>query len=387
MPDPIRVMRIITRLNIGGPAQHVALLTAALNDDDFRSTLVTGVVGAGEGDMTDFARACGVAPVVVSWIQREISPRNDLRALLALRRLIQQEKPDVVHTHTAKAGWLGRLAAYTSGVPAIVHTFHGHVFWGYFGPAKTRFFVLMERLAARLSSVILTISERLREDLVRFRIAPPSRIRVVPLGLELAHFSDLRALRGGLRRELGISTDSPLVGIIGRLVPIKNHTLFLEAARRIRGQVPGAHFVIVGDGEDRDELQASSRQLGLADSVTFTGWRRDLPAIYADLDALVVSSRNEGTPVSVIEAMAASVPVVATRVGGISDLLQDGALGALTPSEDVNALADAVIAALRQRDVDRLAEARDWVLARYSIERLANDMRMLYRALLQGKSS
>jgi glycosyltransferase involved in cell wall biosynthesis len=386
MPDPIRVMRIITRLNIGGPAQHVALLTAALNDDDFQSTLVTGVVGAGEGDMTDFAHACGVVPIVVPWIRREISPRNDLRALLALRRLIQQEKPDVVHTHTAKAGWLGRLAAYTSGVPAIVHTFHGHVFWGYFGPAKTRFFVLMERLAARLSSVILTISERLREDLVRFRIAPPSRIRVVPLGLELAHFSDLRALRGGLRRELGISTDSPLVGIIGRLVPIKNHTLFLEAARRIRGQVPEAHFVIVGDGEDRDELQASSRQLGLADSVTFTGWRRDLPAIYADLDALVVSSRNEGTPVSVIEAMAASVPVVATRVGGISDLLQDGALGALTPSEDANALADAVIAALRQRDVDRLAEARDWVLARYSIERLANDMRMLYRALLQGKS-
>jgi glycosyltransferase involved in cell wall biosynthesis len=385
MPDPIRVMRIITRLNIGGPAQHVVLLTAALNDADFQSTLVTGLVGAEEGDMTDYARAHGVEPVVIPWIGREISPKDDLRALLALRRLMARERPDVVHTHTAKAGWLGRLAAYTSGVPAIVHTFHGHVFWGYFGPAKTRFFIHLERLAARLSSVILTISERLRQDLIRFRIAPPDRIRVVPLGLELAHLSETHPLRGEWRRELGISTDSPLIGIIGRLVPIKNHALFLEAARLVREHLPEAHFVIVGDGECRDALQALTDQLGLAQSVTFTGWRRDLPAVYADLDVLVVSSRNEGTPVSVIEAMAAGVPVVATRVGGIPDLLQDGALGALTPSEDGSALANAVLAMLRQRDAHRLTKARDWVLAHYSIDRLANDTRTLYQALLQGK--
>jgi glycosyltransferase involved in cell wall biosynthesis len=375
-------MRIITRLNIGGPAQHVALLAEALNDPDFRTTLVTGVVGPEEGDMTDFARTRGVEPIVVPGIQREISPKDDLRALRALRRLIREERPDVVHTHTAKAGLLGRLAAYMSGVPVIVHTFHGHVFWGYFGPTKTRFFILLERLMARLSNTILTISDRLRQDLIRYRIASPDRIQVVPLGLELSPFSEIRSSRGALRRELGISTDSPLVGIIGRLVPIKNHTLFLEAAKHVRERLPEAHFLIVGDGECRGEMQALTGQLGLTRHVTFTGWRRDLPVIYADLDALVVSSRNEGTPVSVIEAMAAGVPVVATAVGGIPDLLQDGTLGELTPSDDVQAMTEAIVTALNVPDSQRRERAREWVLANYSARRLANDTRALYRALL-----
>jgi len=385
MDRPIRVMRIITRMNIGGPAQHVALLTAALNGSDFHSTLVTGAIGPEEGDMTDYARARGVEPVIIPRIQREISPKDDLIALAALRRLMRQMQPDVVHTHTAKAGLLGRLAAASTGVPTIVHTFHGHTFWGYFGPAKTRFFIHLERLMARFSKVILTISERLRQDLICFRIAPPDRIRVVPLGLELAHFSESESLRGAFRRELGISTDSPLVGIIGRLVPIKNHALFLEAARRVVGDLPDVHFVIVGDGECRDELEALADQLGLARRVSFTGWRRDLPTIYADLDALVVSSHNEGTPVSVIEGMAAGVPVVATAVGGVPDLLRDGLLGALMPSGDAHALADAIGAAVREPNVRQIADAREWALANYSVERLVQDTRTLYTALVRGE--
>lgn len=385
MDRPIRVMRIITRLNIGGPTQHVTLLTAALNDADFQSTLFTGIVGPDEGDMSDFARSHGVEPVTIPWMKREISPKDDLRALWALCRLIREQTPDVVHTHTAKAGMVGRVAAAMCGVPVVIHTFHGHIFWGYFGPAKTHLFILVERLLARLSSLLLTISKRLRRDLIRYRIAPSKHIQVVPLGLELSHFVEARSRQGKLRRELGISTDQALVGIIGRLVPIKNHALFLEAAQHIHEQLPDIRFIVVGDGECREELEALTNRLGLAHNVTFAGWRRDLPDIYADLDVLVVSSHNEGTPVSVIEAMAAGVPVVATEVGGIPDLLQDGALGTLTPLDDASAMAEAIIAVLQVPDTQRIEEARGWTLAQFSAERLVNDTRALYRTLLQGK--
>lgn len=385
MLEPIRVMRIITRMNIGGPAQHVTLLSADLNDADFHSTLVTGPIGPNEGNMSDFARAHGVEPVFIPQLRREISPLGDQRALIALMRLIRCERPHIVHTHTAKAGFLGRLAAWLCGVPVILHTFHGHVFKGYFSAPKTRLFIALERLTAHLSDVILTVSERLRQELIDLRIAPPSRIRVVSLGLELSPFLQIDALRGRFRSELGLSTDSPLVGIIGRLVPIKNHDLFLEAARHVRECLPNAHFVVIGDGERLSDLHALAEQLGLAKAVSFTGWRSDLPTIYADLDTLVISSRNEGTPVSAIEAMAAGVPIVATQVGGVPDLLQDGALGALVPSDDVGAMAEAIIETLQVPQTQRLTEARAWVLAHYSAERLCEDARTLYRTLLQDK--
>ncbi len=381
----MRVMRIIARLNVGGPAIHVSLLTLGLQDAAFSSTLVTGVVGPSEGDMTYLVHELGIEPVVIPWLQREIAPLADLRALIALVRLMRQQRPHIVHTHTAKAGFLGRLAAYLTGVPVIVHTFHGHVFRGYFGAAKTRLFIWLERRAARASDMILTISDRLREDLIAYRIAPPERIRVVPLGLKLLPLSDLEALRGGLRREMGFSTDAPLVGIIGRLVPVKNHELFLAAARRVAEAMPDARFLIVGDGERRAELEHMTRQFGLADVVRFTGWRRDLPAIYADLDVLVISSHNEGTPVSIIEAMAAGVPVVATAVGGVPDLLRDGQLGALVPPGDEAALAAAILDALRATPQPHVVKAREWALKRYDADRLIADIRQLYEELLSRK--
>ncbi len=382
---PIRVMRVIARLNIGGPAIHVALLSAGLNDAQFRTTLVTGVIGPHEGDMSDLARRMGVEPLTIPGLGREIAPLDDLRALIALVRLMRRERPHIVHTHTAKAGQVGRLAAFLTGVPVIVHTFHGHVFRGYFGPLKTHFFILLERLAARLSDAILTVSERLREDLVALRIALPQRIHVVPLGLPLEPFANLDGVRGTLRRELGCSTGAPLVGIIGRLVPIKNHDLFLEAAQRVARVLPQARFLIIGDGERRTELEALTARLGLGGVVHFTGWRTDLPALYADLDVVVISSRNEGTPVSLIEAMAAGVPVVSTAVGGVPDLLQEGRLGRLVPPEDADALAGAILDALHEGRGERTAQARQWAFERYGAARLVEDMRRLYYDLLAKK--
>jgi glycosyltransferase involved in cell wall biosynthesis len=383
---PIRVMRVIARLNIGGPAIHASLLTMGLNDADFHSMLVTGVVGEAEGDMTYLARELGIEPVIIPALQREISPLADLRALTALVRLMRRERPHVVHTHTAKAGFLGRLAAYLVGVPVIVHTFHGHVFRGYFGPLKTQVFIQLERRAARLSDVILTISEGLKADLAGFGIAPPERIRVVPLGLKLLALTRLDDLRGDFRREMGYSTDMPLVGIIGRLVPIKNHELFLAAARRVVEALPETRFVVVGGGERQAELEALTARMGLSGVVRFTGWRRDLPAIYADLDMLVISSRNEGTPVSIIEAMAAGVPVVSTAVGGVPDLLRGGELGMLVPPDDPEALAETIIAALRTGPPLDTARVQDWALERYDAERLVADIRRLYLELLAQKA-
>jgi glycosyltransferase involved in cell wall biosynthesis len=382
---PIRVMRIIARLNVGGPAIHVSLLTAGLQDAEFTSTLVTGVLGPDEANMSYLAHNLGVEPVIIPTLQREIVLIDDIKTLFRLVKLMRQVRPHVVHTHTAKAGLVGRLAAHLARVPVIVHTFHGHVFHGYFGALKTNVFIWLERAAARLSDVTLTISERLRGDLIHYRIDKPERIRVLPLGLDLQPFADAVALRGIFRREMNFSTDTHLIGIIGRLVPIKNHQLFLMAAQKVAAALPSACFVVVGGGECQPELEALTTELGLDSTVRFVGWRQDLPAIYADLDLVVISSNNEGTPVSLIEAMSAGVPVVSTAVGGVPDLLCHGDLGMLTPPGDVDALANAMIGTIRKPDLSRIETARNYTLNQYGIERLIHDLRSLYLELLAKK--
>jgi glycosyltransferase involved in cell wall biosynthesis len=225
--------------------------------------------------------------------------------------------------------------------------------------------------------------------LLRCRIASPDRIRVLPLGLDLEPFLHLDPLRGRFRRELNVSTDAPLIGIIGRLVPVKNHELFLEAARVVQKAIPEAQFVIVGDGQKRATLEALCGELGLTDTVHFTGWRQDLPVIYADLNALVISSRNEGTPVSIIEGMAAGVPIISTAVGGVPDMLQGGTLGKMVTSDDGQALGQAIISSLQRPEPECLEAARRWAIDQYSTQRLLEDINKLYLELLsrKGKSS
>lgn len=384
MTSPIRVLNIVARLNVGGPAIHVTLITEHLHAPEYESLLVAGTVGAAEGDMSYYAEQHGVTPIIIPELGRELHPIRDLRTLWKVYRLIRRYKPDVVNTHTAKAGFVGRIAAWLAGVPVVVHTFHGHVFHGYFSPLKTRFFIMLEQLTGRMSDTIITLTEGQRNDLAdTYHVAPREKFTIMGYGLDLDAFARAERKTGAFRREWGIPDAAPLVTIVGRLVPVKNHRLFLDAAAKVLATMPDARFAIVGDGELRDALEAQVEALDMRDAVTFTGWQRDVVPVYADSDVLVISSVNEGTPFTVIEAMATGCPVVATAVGGLPDFLDHGALGQLVPSGDADGLAAAIVETLRQPpDAERL---RTQIVERYGIARLARDLDQLYRALLEKK--
>ncbi|MEP7287488.1 MAG: glycosyltransferase family 4 protein [Chloroflexota bacterium] len=384
MTRPIKVMHIIARLNIGGAAIYVIQLAAHLNEAGYQSQLVCGQVGKAEGDMRYIADDKLLPLTIVPSLGREISLTGDLVTVYRLWRLIRRERPDIVHTHTAKAGFVGRLAAWLAGVPVIVHTFHGHVFAGYFGKNKTRVFLWLERLWARLSTAIITLSATLKHELAEvYRVAPAEKIEIIELGFELDDLATLQKGQGDFRIQFNLPTTAPLIGIVGRLVPIKNHDLFLQAAKQLADHLPAVHFVIVGDGERRAELEALAQSLGIADRVHFTGWIKDLLPVYAALDALVLCSINEGLPVSLIEAMAAGVPVISTAVGGSIDLLDNGRLGFVVPPDDTQALARGMVRALTDPAAQQTAvEARTAVRERYAIQHSVDRTVALYSRLL-----
>jgi glycosyltransferase involved in cell wall biosynthesis len=386
--NPIRVIRVISRLNVGGPSLHVTALTAGLDRSRFESTLVIGTENPGEGSMLDLAEGRGITPVLIPEMVGEAQLKGrDVKALARLYRLMREQRPHIVHTHTAKAGFLGRVAARLARVPVIVHTYHGHVLHGYYSNTKTQLLRRMERGLARITDRLVAVSEQVKRDLVRYRIAGADRIEVVPLGLDLQPFLESAHLRGEFRRERELTSTTPLIGIVGRIFPIKNHRLFLDAAAGVVAAEPGARFVVVGDGTLREAMEQHAHKLGIRYRVIFTGWRRDLAQIYADLDVLVVSSDNEGTPVSAIEAMAAARPVVATRVGGLPDLIVDGKTGRLVPPRDPAALRDAVLELLRDPSYARAIgeTARAGVRERFATGRLLRDVEALYTALLVEK--
>lgn len=385
----MKIVQIVARLNVGGVAVQVLLADEQFRARGHESIVVCGRVGPDEADMRYLADEKGSVPHIIPELGRALSPLRDLITLVKLWQLLRRERPDVVHTHTAKAGFVGRLAARMAGVPVVVHTFHGHVFRGYFGPTKTRLFIVLERFSARLSDRVITLTAGLKQELVEYGIAPPDRFAVIPLGLELEALASTPGRSGVLRQALGLDDVTLLVGAVGRLVPVKHIDLLLDAASCIDMQAMRnpLHIVLVGDGECRPALEAQARALGIAGRVHFVGWRdtRALPDIYSDLDALVMSSYNEGMPVSIIEAMAAGVPVVATAVGGVPDLITGGETGLLVPPDDAPALAAALThlltaPALAQRLADN---ARRDALARFSPARLADDLTGLYTTLLE----
>lgn len=385
---PVRVLRVITRLNIGGPAIHAILLTQALDDGrQFQSTLVTGVTAPHEGDLHDLARARNVRPIVLPALGRELSPLDDLVSLARMVGMVRSIRPDVVHTHMAKAGTIGRLAAAICGVPLVIHTYHGHVFHGYFGPARTRVFLSIERALARLTHRIVVVGEAQRDEIAEFGVAPRSKLVPIRLGLELGRFLQAERHRGELRRELALSANAPLVGIVARLVPIKAHEDFLLSARSVLKARPDTCVLVVGDGERRSELEAMVDRLGLRPSVRFLGWRRDLETIYADLDVVALASRNEGSPVALIEALASARPVVSTAVGGVPEVVLDGRTGLLVPPSQPERLAAAI---LRLLDDPAYASGlgaagRQHVYPRYDAGRLVEDMRALYLGELAAR--
>jgi glycosyltransferase involved in cell wall biosynthesis len=385
----VKVLRIIGRLNVGGPAIHVVNLTAGLNPPRYQSLLVAGSENEAEGSMLDFALSHGVRPTVIPEMVTAFSlaPR-DAKALWKLYGLMRKERPQIVHTHTAKAGFLGRLAARLAGVPIIVHTFHGHVLHGYYGPSKSWVLRRMEQSLAWFTDRLVTVSEQVKSELVSYGIARAEKINVIPLGFDLEPFLSSHTHRGEFRREIGLSDEIKLIGIVGRIFPIKNHSLFLECAARIYAREPTARFVIVGDGVLRSALEHQAQKLGLAQQVLFTGWRRDLPRIYADLDVLVVSSDNEGTPVSAIEAMASSCPVVATHVGGLPDLITHKKTGFLVRPRDPDGIAASVLQVLQNPQMAQTLTRNARIAARnrFAMKRLISDTHHLYCQLLEQKS-
>ena len=401
-----KVVRIIARLKIGGPTLHAILLTGGLDARGMSSRLVTGHVSRGEGDMVGYARQRGVNPTVIGALQRDPRPWDDLRALLEICRIVFAERPDIIHTHTAKAGFLGRIAglvyntyARLRGRPraAICHTFHGHLFSGYFPRWITTVLVLGERILARITDRVFTVSAGLRRELTDvYRVCPPSKCTMVELGLDLELTERLAESRGALRVKAGVPPDGLAVCIVGRLTAIKNHEMFLRAAQAV--DVPGLSFLVVGDGERRAELVALAEQSGLNGRVIFTGWHRERAGIYADVDIVCLTSLNEGTPLALIEAMAAGRPIVATDVGGVRDVMVGAGTAhaggfelfsncILTPSNDARAFAAALTYLLDRPGVRETMgrSGRAWVTARYSQERLLGDMERMYRTLLEGR--
>ncbi|HSB70241.1 MAG TPA: glycosyltransferase family 4 protein [Candidatus Methylomirabilis sp.] len=382
---PARIARVITRLNVGGPARHAILLTAGMDRARFATTLITGVPGREEGDLAGLARLRDVEPVVVPELRRPIHPARDLAALLKLVRIFRAVRPDLVHTHLAKAGALGRVAARLTGVPLCVHTFHGHVLEGYFHPAVARIFGWIERGLARRTDRIVAISPRLREDILAMGIGRPEQVEVIPLGLDLARFRS--GASAGLREAIGVARDTPLLGIVGRLVPIKDHPALFQALALLDGGDGAPHLVVVGDGERRQALERLASGLHLDSRIHFLGWRDDLEAILGELDVIICCSRNEGTPLALIEAMAAGVPVLSTDVGGVGDVVAHGETGWLVPPGDPAALAEAIRLLVAQPVLRaRLATAgRAVALERHGVEGLIQRTEALYTRLLKEK--
>ena len=411
----IKIVRVIARLNVGGPAKHVAWLTAGLQDGEWKSLLVAGAVPPGEEDMSYFAEALGVRPLLLKEMSREISLKDAL-TIWKLYRLFKREQPDVVHTHTAKAGTVGRSAGllYRWLTPAtligrprrchFIHTYHGHIFHGYYGRLKSRVFLLIEKMLARLiTDRIIVIGQQQRQEIHdTFGVGRAEQFVVIPLGLDLGIFAKPQERRQIFRDELGVQPDEILVGIVGRLTEIKNHELFLRTVARFKDKrsssaAPASvRFAVIGDGTLRAGLERQAAALGLQDDVIFTGSRKDPENFYAGLDVVALTSKNEGTPLTLIEAMANGISVISTAVGGVVDLLgepesenpqyQICRRGIRVPPNDSVAFAAGLERLVNDAGLRKElgARGREFVMRNHSRERLLDDIRALYRELTQS---
>jgi glycosyltransferase involved in cell wall biosynthesis len=379
-----RVLRVTTRLNIGGPARQAIYLTDELRRRGFDTRLVWGTSGQDEGTV---APPPHVPNTQVPWLGREVRPVDDLRAALSLSGIVRRWHPDIVHTHLAKAGALGRSVALRAHVPVVVHTFHGHVLNDYFSRLKTGAFAKVERALAARSDALIAVAPEVRDELLALGIGSERRWHVIPVGVDLTPFLEDRPRRDHARLLLDVPHDAPVVGIAGRLAAVKDHPTFLRAAARIVEERPDAVFLIAGDGEDRAALEdLASGTLG--DRARFLGWVNDLPTLYAACDVVALSSRAEGTPVALIEAAASGRPTVATEVGGVRGVVVDGETGRTVPPGDDAAMASAILWLLDEPERARAmgeagaAHVRD----RFSRRRMADDLTALYLELL-GSSS
>lgn len=394
-----RVLRILNRLAVGGPVLNATYLTKYMQPE-FETLLVVGEKEEHEKSATFLTDQLGIGYTTVKGMGRSLNPASDYFAYRKLRNIIKEFKPDVVHTHAAKPGALGRLAAASLKVPAIVHTFHGHVFHSYFNNAKTNFFIKTEQYLAKKSSAIIAISDQQKKELVHdFKIGPADKFHLIRLGLDLNKFGEEQEeKRWKFRHEFSLGEDEVAIGIIGRLVPVKNHYLFIKAIAHVLSKTgKNIKAFIIGDGETRRDLENVATQAGIPFStehdavhdhpLVFTSWRRDVDVIYAGLDIVCLTSFNEGTPVSLIEAQAANKPIVSTRVGGIADIVHENETALLADINDKETFCDHLLRLVEDDDLRGKMgrESSRYVLERFSYHRLVDDMAQLYYKLLEKK--
>ncbi len=384
--EPIRILRVIARLNMGGPALHVSYLTRGLDQRGYKTTLIAGELARGEDSMSFVADDLGIEVLSVPELRREISPLADPVAICRIVSEIRRVRPHILHTHTAKAGAVARTAALLAGdarPPVIVHTYHGHVLRGYFDPLRTRFFRETERVLAKHTTRLIAVGPEVRDDLVALGVAPAEQFVVIRLGIDLEHrvSGDRRA---EFRRLFGIPEERFVVGWIGRMTTIKRVPDVLLAFRALLDRGVDATLCLVGDGPDRADAEQQAADLGIARNVLSVGYQQEVAPYYAFFDALLLPSANEGTPVVAIEALAAGRPVVATRVGGLPDVVSEGEDGFLVEVGNIQGLADALERLARDPELRaRMGAAGPArVIPRYRVERLVDDVDALYRELL-----
>jgi glycosyltransferase involved in cell wall biosynthesis len=392
-----KILRIVNRFNIGGPTYNVAYLTKYLSQD-FETLLVGGVPEASEEGSSRILEEMGIEPVIIGEMKRAIGIRDDYMAYRKLRYIIHKFKPDIVHTHASKAGALGRMAAKNEGVPLIFHTFHGHVFHSYFGKAQTYFYKTVEKKLASYTDRIIAISDKQKAELTEEHgICNPEKVEVIPLGFDLEKFwTENETKRADFRARYKVGEDEIAVGIIGRLVPVKNHDLFLKAAAEIvKSTDKKVRFFIIGDGESKDRLLQLSESLGLktaympTDSVhqvTFTSWIKNVDWAMSGLDIIALTSFNEGTPVSLIEAQACSKPVVSTRVGGIQNIVLEGETALLSENNHLESFTQNLKKVIDDEYLRKVLsrKGREFVKDRFHYMRLVSDTEKLYRSMLES---
>ena len=371
---PHNVLHIITRLDPGGSSENTLITVAGLDRSRYRPSLMTGRSGE------------GVASIIIPHLGRKIHPFNDLLAYGEIYRQIRNGRYTLVHTHSSKAGILGRWAAWLAGVPIIVHTPHGHVFYGYYGRVPSYMFILLERLTARITDKIITLTEQGIREHVERRIAPREKFTSIHSGVELSRYTEPRPDPVIARKQLGLSPDWPVVGSVGRFGPVKGYDTFLEAAALLRARQPKVQFLLVGEGGEEVRLKRLAEQLRIEDRILFLGWQHDIPEILSALDLFVLPSRNEGMSRTLVQAMAMGKPIVATRVGGVPEVLGEGEAGLLVPPDDPVQLSQAIELLLTDGELARkLGEGGKRRAPAYSAERMVAEIESLYETLLRKK--
>lgn len=388
----IKVLRIVNRFNLGGPVYNVTYLSAFMLDE-FETVLCGAMPENHEGNALFIPENYGIKPVIIQSMQRSINPFNDRKALKEIRKIIQEYKPDIVHTHASKAGVLGRTAAYRENVPVIVHTFHGHVFHSYFGKIKTWIYKSIERRLAKKTDAIIAISDIQKKELSEIHgISTSDKITVIPLGFDLDRFRENKEQkRKAFREKYNLSDEEVAIGIVGRLTAVKNHELFIASIEKLleRNKSKVRAFII-GDGERMDELKSLVKEVEIRTGkavFAFTSWIKNVDEALPGLDILALSSFNEGTPVSLIESQAAGVPVITTNVGGVSDVVADGSTGFIITGFNVSDYASKLSLLAEDSDLRKKMSQNGWnfVEHKFHYRRLCADMTKLYHQLLDKK--